>query len=131
VNLFHGSVATSYVVGDSTGWTIPSSGAQFYINWASNKNFTIGDTLVFNYDIEKHVVAKVTKSEFDGCDLSNISNSVFPDAPTYVTLDETGQQYFICTVISGHCSAGMKLSINVVNTSTSPATHPAPPLPSI
>lgn len=45
-NLLDGSVAqTKHVVGDATGWTIPSNGASFYVNWASNKTFTVGDTL--------------------------------------------------------------------------------------
>lgn len=45
-NLFHGSFAqTRHVVGDTTGWTIPTNGASFYTNWASNKTFTVGDTL--------------------------------------------------------------------------------------
>jgi hypothetical protein len=42
----HGSLAqTKHVVGDSTGWTIATGGAQFYSNWASKQTFTVGDTL--------------------------------------------------------------------------------------
>jgi hypothetical protein len=44
--LLHGSLAqTKHVVGDSTGWTIATGGAQFYSNWASKQTFTVGDTL--------------------------------------------------------------------------------------
>ena len=44
--LFHGSEAqTRHVVGDSTGWTIPSGGAATYTNWAANQTFKVGDTL--------------------------------------------------------------------------------------
>ncbi|MQK22458.1 hypothetical protein EI013_29245, partial [Escherichia coli] len=66
--LLHGSAAqTRHVVGDATGWTIPSGGASTYATWASNKTFTIGDTLVFNFANGQHNVAKVTKSAFDAC----------------------------------------------------------------
>ena len=34
---------TVHVVGDGIGWTIPSNGA--YTNWASGKNFVVGDIL--------------------------------------------------------------------------------------
>ena len=42
--LLHSSKAAVYEVGDSTGWQAPSS-TSFYSNWASGKNFTVGDTL--------------------------------------------------------------------------------------
>ncbi|XP_045786680.1 blue copper protein-like [Trifolium pratense] len=123
--LLHGSLAqTKHVVGDTTGWTIPTGGAQFYTNWASKKTFTVGDTLVFNFASGAHDVSKVTKTAYDGCDgtttLSKVTNS-----PASVTLNETGQQYFLCS-IPGHCSAGQKISINVVKASTSPVAAPKP-----
>lgn len=36
---------TAHVVGDNTGWTVPQGGASFYSNWASGKQFVVGDTL--------------------------------------------------------------------------------------
>jgi len=153
-NLFHGSFAqTRHVVGDTTGWTIPANRASFYTNWASNKTFTVGDTLgkkqyisalvvlirlykncfnvrklndfaVFNYASGQHDVAKVTKTAYDSC---NGANTLFTltNSPATVTLNETGQQNFICAV-PGHCSAGQKLSINVVKASASPVSAPTP-----
>lgn len=124
-NLFHGSFAqTRHVVGDTTGWAIPTNGASFYTNWASNKTFTVGDTLVFNYASGQHDVAKVTKTAYDSC---NGANTLFTltNSPATVTLNETGQQNFICAV-PGHCSAGQKLSINVVKASASPVSAPTP-----
>ncbi|RZB42275.1 hypothetical protein D0Y65_053025 [Glycine soja] len=44
--LLHGSAAqTRHVVGDAMGWIIPPGGATTYTTWASNKTFTVGDTL--------------------------------------------------------------------------------------
>lgn len=130
--LLHGSAAqTRHVVGGSTGWTIPSGGAANYTTWAANKTFTTGDTLVFNFANGQHNVAKVIKSAFDAC---NGGSAVFTltNSPATVTLNETGMQYYICTVGS-HCSLGQKLAINVTRkaSTTSPAPQPsASPSPS-
>lgn len=44
--LIHSSAAQStYTVGDTTGWTIPSGGSAFYPTWAASKNFSVGDIL--------------------------------------------------------------------------------------
>lgn len=127
-NLLDGSVAqTKHVVGDATGWTIPSNGASFYVNWASNKTFTVGDTLVFNFANGQHDVAKVTKSDSDSCNGAK-TISLLTNGPASVTLKETGQQYFICT-FGTHCSLGQKLSINVVkkaSTTSPPVSAPQP-----
>lgn len=36
---------TRHVVGDALGWTIPPNGAAAYTTWASQQNFTVGDSL--------------------------------------------------------------------------------------
>lgn len=36
---------TTHVVGGSTGWRIPTGGAQFYVDWAKAQTFRVGDTL--------------------------------------------------------------------------------------
>ncbi|OIW18584.1 hypothetical protein TanjilG_13336 [Lupinus angustifolius] len=125
--LFNGSVAqTRHVVGDSIGWTIPSGGAATYTTWASNKTFTIGDTLVFNFANGQHDVAKVTKSDFDAC---NGGSAIFTitTSPAIVTLNETGEQYYICA-FTGHCSAGQKLTIKVTQKASTNAPSLAPHL---
>ncbi|KAG4959710.1 hypothetical protein GLYMA_13G158200v4 [Glycine max] len=122
--LLHGSAAqTRHMVGDATGWIIPAGGAATYTAWASNKTFTVNDTLVFNFATGQHNVAKVTKSAFDAC---NGGSAVFTltSGPATVTLNETGEQYYICSVGS-HCSAGQKLAINV-NRASSTGPSPAP-----
>lgn len=44
VAVLHVAEGASYVVGDSTGWNVPSA-TTFYSSWASNLNFSVGDTL--------------------------------------------------------------------------------------
>ncbi|RDX58065.1 hypothetical protein CR513_62645, partial [Mucuna pruriens] len=123
--LLHGSAAqTRHVVGDATGWTIPSGGAGTYATWASNNTFTLGDTLVFNFTTGQHDVAKVTKSAYDAC---NGASTIFTrtTGPASVTLNETGEQYYICT-FGSHCSLGQKVAINVSRGSTTPSPAPQP-----
>lgn len=38
------AAATNHVVGDSEGWTVPST-AGAYETWATGKTFMVGDTL--------------------------------------------------------------------------------------
>lgn len=39
------SLAATYEVGDSLGWTIPPGGSVAYSTWAANKTFKVGDIL--------------------------------------------------------------------------------------
>lgn len=78
---------------------------------------------VFNFANGQHDVAKVTKSAYDSCNGAN-TLTMLTNSPATVTLNETGEQHFICT-IGTHCSLGQKLSINVVRAS-SPSPVPAP-----
>ncbi|GMN48331.1 hypothetical protein TIFTF001_017505 [Ficus carica] len=119
-----------YTVGDTSGW---SSGVD-YGAWTSDKNFTVGDTLVFSYDTS-HKVDEVSKDDYDSCTASNVIKS---HGGTTVTIDlsKPGTLYFICPT-PGHCSGGMKLKVDVTEASTpsgSPPTTPAssssPPPPS-
>ncbi|RWR73364.1 umecyanin-like protein [Cinnamomum micranthum f. kanehirae] len=113
---------TTHVVGDSTGWRVPS-GAQFYSNWANGQTFRVGDTLTFNFGVGQHDVAQVTKTNFDSCGTSNTIGSVIRTSPANIVLNSTGNFYFICT-FSGHCNAGQKVDINVVSSSTTTPSTP-------
>ncbi|XP_014522202.1 umecyanin-like [Vigna radiata var. radiata] len=128
VTLLQGSMAqTRHVVGDLAGWTIPSRGAATYIAWVSDKTFVLGDTLMFNFTNGHHDVAKVTKSVYDTC---NGGNTLFTltSSPAIVALNETGEQYYICS-FGSHCSLGQKLKINVVSRAFAPqpSTSGSPP----
>ncbi|VAI47614.1 unnamed protein product [Triticum turgidum subsp. durum] len=115
--------ATDYTVGDSPGW---ASGVD-YSTWASDKTFTVGDTLVFQYGAS-HNVAEVGSSDYSACSATNSIQS-FSDQDTKITLTKPGTRYFICGV-SGHCSGGMKLAVKVAPAATAtptPATSPDAP----
>ncbi|XP_057415456.1 mavicyanin-like [Lotus japonicus] len=128
--LFHASSAqTRHVVGNSTGWTVPTNGgASFYTSWAANNSFTVGDTLVFNYATSAHNVEEVTKTNYDSCN-STSPIATYTTPPVTVTINKTGAHYFICGV-PGHCLGGQKLSINVTSgssTATPPSSTLTPP----
>lgn len=87
--------------------------------------------VVFNFTTSQHTVAKVSKADYDACNPNN-PISIQTNGPATVTVNETGAQYYICTV-STHCSFGQKLAINVSAAtssapppSTSPAATPTP-----
>lgn len=124
--LLHGSAAqTRHVVGDAIGWTVPSGGAATYTAWAANNSFKVGDTLVFNFTTGRHDAVKVTKSAYDACNGASPLLTL-TTGPATVTLNETGEQYYICT-IGTHCPLGQKVAINVSSaSSTSPSPAPQP-----
>ena len=73
----------------------------------------------------RHDVVKAPKASYDSCSKDNIT--IISKAPTNVTLNETGTHYFICS-ISDHCEEGMKLAVNVLNSSAaSPNATSSPP----
>ncbi|PRQ57411.1 putative Blue (type 1) copper binding protein [Rosa chinensis] len=115
-----------HTVGDTQGW---NQGVN-YDTWASGKTFTVGDTLVFNYD-SSHKVDEVNLADYNGCSSSN-SIKTYEDSPTKITLSKAGPSYYICP-IPGHCANGMKLLVNVVAagtpSGTPPTTTPATPAP--
>ncbi|XP_022143157.1 blue copper protein-like [Momordica charantia] len=127
----------TYVVGDSSGWTVPSS-ASFYESWARDKSFFVGDVLEFNFAIQTHDVAEVTRENFDRCSGESPRSPISTNPPVRITLSEAGEHFFICT-FAGHCGVGQKLAVNVTGggassppsntdpSNLSPTTAPPPP----
>ncbi|KAF5725834.1 Blue copper -like protein [Tripterygium wilfordii] len=118
------SQAVEYVVGDTTGWTVPST-TTFYSTWASGKNFSVGDVLVFNFATRAHDVAVVTEDAYQNCNIASPINQT-NTGPARITLSNDTDYYFICT-ISGHCSGGQKLEIDVGGTTNSSTPTPGSP----
>ncbi|KAF3625489.1 putative cucumber peeling cupredoxin-like [Capsicum annuum] len=117
------SAQTVHVVGDNTGWVIPSNGAAAYTNWADRKTFRVGDTLVFNFTTNQHDVLQVQKSSFDGCNSQNAVGSPILAGPANITLNSTGDHYYICT-FGRHCLNGQKLAIRVSSSTSTPGANP-------
>uniref|UniRef100_A0A0E0KTG6 Phytocyanin domain-containing protein n=1 Tax=Oryza punctata TaxID=4537 RepID=A0A0E0KTG6_ORYPU len=105
--------AKDYTVGDSSGWT---TGVD-YTAWAKGKTFNIGDTLLFQYTSAGHSVVEVSEADHSSCSAANPLRS-YKDGTTIVTLTRPGTRYFICGS-TGHCGAGMKLTVTVASLSGS------------
>ncbi|XP_015900291.2 cucumber peeling cupredoxin [Ziziphus jujuba] len=108
---------TVHVVGDASGWTVPQNGAAFYQTWAVNKKLVVGDILTFNFRTNAHDVLQVPKESYDKCSSDNPIGQTITTGPTNITIDSSGNLFFICTV-GDHCQGGQKLSI---------AVSPSPP----
>ncbi|CAL5030723.1 unnamed protein product [Urochloa decumbens] len=98
--------AKDYTVGDSSGW---KPGVN-YTAWAKGKQFSVGDTLSFQYGAS-HSVLEVSAADHSACSASNPLRS-HNDQGTTIPLTKPGTRYFICGA-AGHCASGMKLAITV------------------
>ncbi|XP_023004735.1 uncharacterized protein LOC111497949 [Cucurbita maxima] len=122
--LHHSAAQTVHVVGDSTGWRIPPT-ADFYAKWANGKNFTVGDSLVFNFTTDRDDVTRVPKASFNLCSDDNEIGDSIEIGPATILLSTAGEYYFISSEDT-HCQQGQKLAINVTAAPAAPIT-PTPP----
>ncbi|KAK2991914.1 hypothetical protein RJ640_006091 [Escallonia rubra] len=109
--LMVGATANTFTVLEEMGWRIPDVGDIMYKTWAAQKDFELGDVLVFNWN-GTHNVAKVTKEDYDNCNSTNVLGSIQTTSPANFTLDINGSNYFICTV-GNHCSRGQKVTATI------------------
>ncbi|KAH7655854.1 Cupredoxins domain-containing protein [Dioscorea alata] len=108
-----------YKVGDEDGWTVKPN----YTYWTSTKNFKVGDTILFQYDAKLHNVIEVKNLEdYRNCDkFSAIATySSGNDSFLIITL---GHRFFMCG-FPGHCAAGQKVDIRVLNLANTSALSP-------
>ncbi|CAM8946885.1 unnamed protein product [Rhodiola kirilowii] len=113
------NAATTYIVGDTSGWDISTD----LDTWPIDKNFSVGDILIFQYS-QSHSVEEVTKESYDGCN-TTISLKTYTDGNSNVTLTKPGDMYFLCGNRL-HCLGGMKLQIYVHEGQIAYAPAPAP-----
>ncbi|KAH1067769.1 hypothetical protein J1N35_032756 [Gossypium stocksii] len=120
-NVLQITYAATYTVGDTIGWVIPTGYTELYRNWTDDKNFLVGDILVFKFTTGEHDVAKVTEAAYNACSSVNtiLTRST---GPARITLNIIGDHHFICT-FADHCAEGQKLSVEVRN---GPRTAPVP-----
>ncbi|WZZ19849.1 hypothetical protein YC2023_121236 [Brassica napus] len=103
-------VGETYKVGDSEGWKVYDS--DFYNKWSEEKQFHVGDSLIFEYADEVNDVYEISGDlEFMTCDPTS-PVSVYKTGHDLVRLMEPGVHYFI-TSQSGYCEAGLKVRVMV------------------
>nr|AAR15473.1 Cu2+ plastocyanin-like [Olimarabidopsis pumila] len=98
--------ATTYFVGDSSGWDISSD----LESWTSGKRFSPGDVLMFQY-ASTHSVYEVAKDNYQSCNTTEAIRT-FTNGNTTVALSKPGDRFFVCGNRL-HCFGGMRLQVNV------------------
>ncbi|KAI3704955.1 hypothetical protein L1987_75185 [Smallanthus sonchifolius] len=94
-------LATTYTVGDSSGWDISTD----VESWARDKLFVVGDVLCC------HSVAEVNRDSYPGCITSNVLRPSSNGSTTFA-LTKPGNRYFVCgNRLHGY--AGMRLHVVV------------------
>ncbi|EEF36697.1 Early nodulin 55-2 precursor, putative [Ricinus communis] len=118
------TLAKEYIVGDESGWTVNFD----YQTWAADKNFQVGDQLVFKYQVGAHNVFRVNGTGFQNCVRPPASEALTTGYDT-ILLTTPGRKWYICGV-GKHCEYGMKLFINVLPLKVSaPITPSKAPVP--
>ncbi|KAL0719198.1 hypothetical protein Bca4012_068522 [Brassica carinata] len=114
-------VGNTYKVGDAEGWRVYDS--DFYNKWSDEKQFRVGDSLLFEYDNEVNDVYEIMgELEFMTCDPTS-PVAVHKTGHDLVRLAEPGVRYFI-TSHSDYCEAGLRLRVMVVGPQPKAITFP-------
>ncbi|ERM99115.1 blue copper protein isoform X2 [Amborella trichopoda] len=117
---------TNYTVGDSLGWYDKLEQRKInYPKWASGKNFSLGDFLIFNTDTNHTVIQTYNATTYKRCDAvsddtiewSSSDPSTKAEATTVsVPLLKEGLTYFFSGNYDGEqCQNGQKFKINVTH----------------
>ncbi|ERN05787.1 hypothetical protein AMTRI_Chr10g231760 [Amborella trichopoda] len=113
--------AAVYIVGDEDGWTTGYN----YLSWSMKYNFSVGDTLVFNYVKGQHNTWEVTEGAYRSCNMSTGVLKQHRSGTDQIALSEERGYWFVCS-IEGHCPGGMKLGVQVTANHDAPSPE-APP----
>ncbi|CAN1245798.1 Blue copper protein [Linum grandiflorum] len=95
-----------FIVGDNYGWTINFD----YQSWAKDKEFHVGDRLIFKYPMGVHNVYKANGTEFQNCEVPFASKALITGTDTVIL--SKGKHYYICGYY-GRCGSGQKLAVDV------------------
>ncbi|GLJ09049.1 hypothetical protein SUGI_0100760 [Cryptomeria japonica] len=118
-----------YTVGDKNGWSVPNSTMETktYSQWAQEKRFQVGDTLLFVYNANEDSVVQVSSADdFTNCDNSQ-AIATFKDGHTVFNLSHSGPFYFI-SGNSDNCKKSEKIHVIVMSMRNhgSKSASPAP-----
>ncbi|KAK5785811.1 hypothetical protein PVK06_040430 [Gossypium arboreum] len=96
---------------------------DYVMDWVEDKQFYVGDNLLFKYNNASHNVYKVNGDDFNSCTVpSNNSLGLFSENDR-IKFAVAGKKWYIYGV-TGHCNQGMKLKITVLD-GTAPAAPPS------
>ncbi|KAH9564802.1 hypothetical protein CY35_04G043900 [Sphagnum magellanicum] len=111
VTLPMSTLATSYVVGDGAGWSVPSS-PMFYAEWVNKHSpFHIGDTLDFQYAGGDSVLL-VNENDYNMCNVWNPISSWINGPHSYELTIPTS--LFFISGSAGSCRKGELVAFPVI-----------------
>ncbi|XP_027331505.1 uncharacterized protein LOC113846935 isoform X2 [Abrus precatorius] len=140
----------NYTVGDSLGWFDNTEKPVNYQKWVANKEFSLGDFLIFNTDTNHTVVQTYNSTTYKLCDYddaqdkdtvqwsaSDPSNTETHPVTVAVPLVKEGMTYFFSSDYDGdQCKSGQHFKINVTygqglpkSLNNSPEDSPSPASP--
>ena len=85
---------------------------------------------MFNYAGGAHNVAEVSAADYASCSAANALSTDSGSGKSTIALKTAGKHYFICGV-TGHCSNGMKLVVNVAAATAASPPPKASPAPKV
>ncbi|KAK9190203.1 hypothetical protein WN943_018805 [Citrus x changshan-huyou] len=117
---------THKVGGESGGWTNPKANigdVDYYKKWASSRNFSVGDTIVFEYNRQSdNVIVSRNRQDFESCRTKSLNRGASTTGSDSILLRFTGSHYF-WSGFPGHCQAGQKFEILVREGYRPPRPH--------
>ncbi|KAL0761198.1 hypothetical protein Bca101_077348 [Brassica carinata] len=101
-----------FKVGDSNEWRRVPEESDFYSKWSEEKQFHVGDNLLFYYNDQVDDLLEINSDlEFKSCDTTS-PVAVHNAGQNLIRLTKPGIRYFITSKI-GHYEAGLKLRVVV------------------
>ncbi|XP_076954504.1 early nodulin-like protein 18 [Bidens hawaiensis] len=134
---------TNYTVGDKSGWFFDpgtTTASADYARWAANKNFSLGDYLIFNTNSNQTVILTYNETTYRSCSIDNSSDSdtfvysqgnvIKQPLTVAVPLTIEGPNYFFSGANDGiQCENGLAFGINVTHGVGLPPSLNQPPPP--
>ncbi|KAI3439514.1 Sacchrp_dh_NADP domain-containing protein [Psidium guajava] len=106
-------------VGGRSGWIEHAN----YTEWSSRERFSVGDWLYFVFNKQMYDVLEVNETSYEACNSQGFISNVTRGGRDVFQLKEAKTYYFICS--RGYCWGGMKLRVNIVVASPTPAPSPS------
>ena len=83
---------------------------DYYKTWASSRNFSAGDTIVFEYNNRTDNLKQVFRRDFESCNRRTRPIQVYNTGSDSIHLKFRNHYYFLSD-FPGHCEAGQKLEV--------------------
>ncbi|CAM8990021.1 unnamed protein product [Rhodiola kirilowii] len=115
-------MASTLTVANANVFTIFWNSGVNYTDWASQKQFFVGDWLKFVFSKYQYSVMEVNQTNYDKCIETDFITNITRGGRDVFQVNETRPYYFISGF--GQCWGGVKLAINVQS------IPPPPPKPS-